>query len=162
MQKSESLASLAKALSAFQAEMKNVTKDGKNPFFKSKYATLDGIWDAARPVLAKHKLALTQFPTGECELESILVHESGEFISSTMKMEPKDKTPQGQGSAITYARRYAMSAILGIATEEDDDGNVATGKVQTTVAKPPFKPAYKSTVPAKANPLSEEDFMYGN
>jgi hypothetical protein len=128
MTKSDSIASLSKALSTFQAEVKNVTKDGKNPFFKSKYATLDAIWDAVRPLLGKHGLALTQFPSGDNELESILLHESGEWIASTLKLQVKDATAQGQGSAITYGRRYMMSAILGIATEEDDDGNAATTK----------------------------------
>ena len=124
MNKSESIKELATALSAFQGEIKNVVKEGKNPFFKSRYATLDGIWDEVRPILAKHGLAFSQFPTGDNELESHVLHSSGEWVSATTKMYPKDNTPQSHGSAITYTRRYAMCSILGVATE-DDDGNAA-------------------------------------
>lgn len=135
MNKSESISVLSAALCAFQAEVENVKKDATNPFFKSKYASLDSIWDAVRPILAKNKLALSQFPSGDGELTSILLHESGEFIEVSAKMSIKEHTPQGQGSAITYMRRYAMSSILGIVTEEDDDGNEAS------------KPAIKAAAP---------------
>lgn len=133
MNRSESIAALAAALCAFQKDVKNVKKDSVNPFFKSKYASLDSIWDEVRPILAKNKLALTQFPSGDGELTSVLLHESGEYIEVAAKMSIKEHTPQGQGSAITYMRRYAMSSILGIVTEEDDDGNEASKPVE---AKP--------------------------
>jgi hypothetical protein len=135
MNRSENITSLAAALCAFQADVKNVKKDAVNPFFKSKYASLDSIWDEVRPLLKNHKLALTQFPSGDGELTSILLHESGEFIEVSAKMSIKEHTPQGQGSAITYMRRYAMSSILGIVTEEDDDGNEAS-KPAIKVAAP--------------------------
>lgn len=111
---------------SFQGEVSAVTKDGNNPYFKSKYATLENIIDTIRLPLQKNGLSFSQFPTGENELVTILMHSSGEYLQSTVKMAPKDNTPQGQGSAITYMRRYALSAILGIATEEDDDGNGAS------------------------------------
>ena len=145
MEKSEQLNELAKALGAFQGEVEAVKKDAINPFFKSKYASLENILETIRPALKKNKLAFTQFPAGENELITILIHESGQFLKASFKMSPKDNTPQGQGSAITYARRYAISAVLGIATEEDDDGNVATvgqGKTQnpkTTKTSIPVK-----------------------
>lgn len=126
MNKSESIVKLAAALCAFQSEVENVKKDATNPFFKSKYATLDSIWDEVRPLLKKHKLALSQFPSGDGELTSILLHESGEYIEYSAKMSIKEQTPQSQGSSISYMRRYAMSSILGIVTEEDDDGNAAS------------------------------------
>lgn len=111
---------LAAALVGFQADMQNVTKDAVNPFYKSKYATLEAILTAAKPHLKKHGLAVVQFPTIE-GLKTIIVHESGESIESDARIVMKDQTPQGQGSAITYMRRYALSAALGIATEDDDD-----------------------------------------
>lgn len=126
MEQSEKIELLATALVTFQAEVKNVTKEGENPFFHSKYATLKNILNTVRPTLTKNGLALSQFPTGEDGLTSLLMHESGQWLRSTVTMTPKDKTPQGQGSAITYMRRYAISSILGIATEDEDDGNQAT------------------------------------
>lgn len=139
MEQSASIGELAKALSAFQAAVENVTKDGSNPYFKSKYATLENIIDTIRPHLAKHGLSFSQIPTGENELSTILMHVSGEWLKATAKMTPKDQSPQGQGSAITYMRRYALSAALGIATEEDDDGNVASNAKPVKAAKIPEK-----------------------
>ncbi len=132
MEKSQSIENLAKALSKFQEEVGNVKKDSTNPFFKSKYASLENVINTIREPLGKNGLSFSQIPCGENQLLTILMHISGEYISATMKMTPKDNTPQGQGSAITYARRYAISALLGIATEDDDDGNMASS---TTSAK---------------------------
>ena len=128
METSKTIKEIAAALAAFQSQVKNVTKDGKNPFFKSRYATLENVIDTIREPMAKNGLSFSQFPTGENELATILMHKSGEYIRATAKMSPKDNTPQGQGSAITYLRRYSLSAILGIATEDDDDGNAASTK----------------------------------
>jgi hypothetical protein len=126
---------LAKALVGFQADMENVTKDATNPFFKSKYATLEAIITAAKPHLKKHGLAVIQFPDGD-GLSTMLLHESGEHLQATANLAIKDHTPQGQGSAITYMRRYALSAALGIATEDDDDGNEASKPTQSRQATP--------------------------
>lgn len=128
MTQSTSIIELAKALNAFQTEAPVIPKDGVNPYYRSNFATLEGIWTTIRPTLVKHGLSISQLPTGENELTTILLHVSGEFISATIKMTPKDSTPQSQGSAITYMRRYAMSAILGLVTEEDDDGNATKTK----------------------------------
>lgn len=128
MNKSESIAKLAEALNKFQASIGAVKKDGANPFYKSKYATLDNIWDSIRKELTANGLAVSQLPCGENEMMTVLLHTSGEYISATAKMTPKDSTPQGQGSAITYLRRYALSALLGLTSEEDDDGNAASAK----------------------------------
>ncbi len=126
MNKSESIKELAIALNHFQDEMESVKRDATNPFFKSKYAPLESIITSIKPLLAKHGLSFSQLPSGENELSTIIMHVSGEWIESTVKMSPKDNTPQGQGSAITYMRRYALGAAFGIATEEDDDGNIAS------------------------------------
>lgn len=134
--KSTSIKNLAIALVKFQGEVENVAKDGDNPFFRSKYATLENIVSQIRPYLFRQGLAFSQFPSGESELTTILLHTSGEFLCSTVKMAPKDNTPQGQGSAITYMRRYALSAVLGIVTEEDDDGNAASQTPKNRTSKP--------------------------
>lgn len=152
MEKSESITKLASALVAFQADMENVSKDATNPFYKSGYATLENIITTAKPHLGKHGLAFAQLPAGDNELTTVLMHESGEYIAATARMTPKDATPQGQGSAITYLRRYALSAALGIATEDDDDGNAAS------TPKPPAKPPKTgpSTTKIPATVLSQK------
>ena len=130
MEKSESIKNLANALCNFQNEVAAVGKDGINPFFKSKYATLENIINTIRTPMVKHGLSFSQLPSDDSSLMTVLMHTSGEYIAATVKMTPKDNTPQGQGSAITYMRRYALSAILGIATDADtdDDGNAASHK----------------------------------
>ncbi len=148
METSNTIKELAAALAKFQSTVPNVGKDGMNPYFKSKYATLENTISTVRADLAKNGLSFSQFPTGENELATILMHSSGEYIKATAKMSPKDNTPQGQGSAITYLRRYALSAILGIATEDDDDGNAAS-----TAKKEPMK-AYQ--VPRKVPAADDE------
>ena len=130
VQQSESIGSLAMALVAAQGEFPAVSKDADNQFFKSKYADLPAIVAVVQPILAKHGLAICQLPgmddLGD-NLTTRLLHSSGEWIQATMRLHLGDKvTPQAQGSALTYARRYALSAILGIVTDEDDDGQAAS------------------------------------
>jgi len=139
MIKSESIKEIAKALADFQGNVKPVKKSATNPFFNSKYATLENILEAIRQPLREAGLSFSQFPNGEGELVTILMHTSGEFFESNLKLTPKDQTPQAQGSAITYMRRYALSAILGIATEDDDDGNSSSAPKKT-----PARPAPKA------------------
>lgn len=124
METSPSVTEIAKALGQFQYSIGSISKDATNPFFKSKYATLEHIITSTKDALAKNKLTYSQFPDGE-GLTTILMHESGEWIKATMTVHMGAK-PQDQGSALTYARRYALSAVLGIATDEDDDGNAAS------------------------------------
>ena len=135
MTHTQDIKELATALVAAQAEMPVVPKEADNPFFKSKYADLASITKMVQPILAKHGLAFTQtmedVETG-VGIRSTLIHKSGQYISGIVRMVPVKNDPQGIGSAITYARRYSLSAILGLATEEDDDGAAASG---TTVAK---------------------------
>lgn len=140
MQQSETLGELAKALATFQGSVPTIKKDADNPFFKSKYASLENILTTIRPELAKNGLSVSQFPTENNGLTTVLMHSSGEYLQSTVSMSPKDNTPQAQGSAITYMRRYALSAVLGLATDEDDDGNEAS---KATPTKPAAKQAPK-------------------
>ncbi len=135
MNQSQDIAELAKALSAFQAIVTAIGKDSENPFFHSKYASLENIIETIRQPLTDSGLSFSQFPSGENNLTTILMHTSGQWLQATAKMTPKDTSPQSQGSAITYMRRYALSAILGLATEEDDDGNQAS-----TTPKAAIKP----------------------
>ena len=127
MQKSESIKEIATALCTFQGAMNGITKDSTNPFYKSKFASLATIIEATRELLAKNGLSYAQFPTGENELMTVLMHTSGEWIQSSYQMTPVDSKPQSRGSALTYQRRYALCGILGLQVE-DDDGNAASTK----------------------------------
>jgi hypothetical protein len=129
----------SKALVAAVGELSNVAKTAANPYFKSKYAPLDAIIDATRPILKKHGLAVIQqplFSEGTAGVETTIIHEGGYSSTSTLLLPLKDQSPQGVGSAITYARRYALAAVLGIASEDDDDGNISTGLAKKEEARP--------------------------
>ena len=130
MNKSESIKELATALAKFQSEVKDPAKDSDNPFFKSKYVELDGLLAAVRPVLSKNGLSFIQSPGGDGQnitITTLLMHSSGEWIEfEPLTLKAAKTDPQGAGSAITYARRYALSAILGVAWDADDDGNKAS------------------------------------
>lgn len=123
-QEQESYGALFRALSKAQKDIVGAKKDSANPFFKSKYADLASCWDACREALTKNGLCVIQLPQRASEkivtLQTILAHESGESISSTFSMPMKDDSPQSYGSTLTYARRYALAAIVGIAQVDDD------------------------------------------
>jgi hypothetical protein len=117
---------LAAALVAFQAEMGTVPKESVNPFFKSTYADLAACVKAATPLATTHGIAVTQH-IGMGYLTTRLWHASGQWIEEDAELAPiKDHDPQAQGSAITYMRRYAYCAALGIVADKDDDGNAAS------------------------------------
>jgi len=130
MNKSESIQNLSAALSKTQAEMPAIKFDSKNPFLKNDYASLGAIIAGARPVIAKHGLSVSQLTFGEdgvAGVETVLMHTSGEWISSSISMpigEEKGKSSaQVAGSIVTYLRRYSLASILGIYSDEDGDGN---------------------------------------
>jgi len=133
MIKSESISNLAKALTTFQIKVGSIKKDSVNPFFKSKYASLTTIIEHITIPLAESGLCYTQFPD-DAGLTTVLMHsESGEYIQATYVMPvAKQNDPQALGSAITYARRYAIGSILGLAIDEDDDANAATKQPEPT------------------------------
>lgn len=126
MEKSESIKELAGALASFQGDVKDPRKSEENSFLKSKYVTLDGLINAVRPVLSKFGLSFIQCPkvTGDTvTVFTTLFHSSGEYLGDDgLTLKPENLTPQGVGSAITYARRYSLGAILGIGWDNDDDG----------------------------------------
>ena len=172
---------LALALSKAQGEMKNATKDATNPFFKSKYADLASVWDVARGPLTKNELSILQ--TTEADISgvtiiTILAHSSGEWIKGALKMTPVDKEgkakndPQSIGSAITYARRYALSAIVGVATEDDDaesatdrNHNQQHKKPQAVLPPPPYGKTKGNSgddvLWANISPVLDAEFLTG-
>ena len=130
MKTSESIKNIAAALCKFQQECKSPKKSAVNPHFKSKYAPLEEIIKVATPTMAANGLSHFQSTSSDGEsviVTTVLMHTSGEFIESDPLRLPMGKaTAQGAGSSLTYARRYSLSAILGIAAEEDDDANGAS------------------------------------
>jgi len=125
MNKSESISNLAKALCKAQNEMGGAVKDAKNPFFKSSYADLTSIIKAIKEPFASNGLSYSQFPVtseggGGIGVVTVLMHSSGEWLESEFYLPLAKKDPQGGGSAITYARRYALQAMAGIPTADDD------------------------------------------
>lgn len=123
------------ALLKAQKEFPLIKKEDSNPFFKSKYAGLPSILEVVMPILNKHGIILTQSPTNEGDrvgVRTTLSHANGE-INSEFTMALAKNDPQGAGSAITYARRYALVSMLGLNVDEDDDGNEASNKVTQLV-----------------------------
>lgn len=128
---SASIAKLSLALAKAQGEIQHALKDEKNPHFNSKFASLASVLDACRIPLTKNELSVFQKIEGEVGklfIVTILAHSSGEWMSSRLPLIVNKNDMQGLGSALTYGRRYSLSAMVGVA-QEDDDGNSA-GQVQ--------------------------------
>lgn len=126
---------LAKANLSFEA----IKKETENPYFKSQYADLSTLIAATRGALSKNGLVVIQTPRtkeGLVFVTTALLHTSNEWISEDLELRPAKSDPQGCGSAMTYARRYAYQSILNIAGEVDDDGNAASGKTAKGSSKP--------------------------
>lgn len=134
MSQSENIGILAEALAKAQGQITGALKDSSNPFFKSKYADLASVWDACRGPLSENGLAVIQTTEKDdsgITVKTTLAHSSGQYISGVLTMRPKDDSPQAYGSCLTYARRYALAAIVGVA-QVDDDGNAATGHTKAS------------------------------
>lgn len=145
MKKSETLTEFSKAFAKTQQEMKQPLKDANNPFFKSKYVPLENVVEAITESASKNGLSFTQFPSsdeaGNVTVGTLVMHNSGEWIEyDPIKMKPVKNDPQSIGSAITYAKRYALSAIFGITSDPDDDGNEATQTKKQAPAKKKDEP----------------------
>lgn len=135
MNKSESIIELSKSMAKFQSEVKQPLKDKNNPFFKSKYVPLENVVEAITDIAPNHGLSFVQWAsnddTGRVGVSTMLMHESGEFIEFDPVFMNADKnTAQGAGALITYLKRYSLSAVFGITSDEDDDGNQASQKNQ--------------------------------
>jgi len=156
MNKSESIAALAKALAVAQGELENANKNSSNLHFKSKYADLAEILNTVRPVFSKHGLAIVQMPSfegGLASVETLLTYTNGEWISSVCSAPVQKSDPQGVGSAITYLRRYSLAAFAGIAQEDDD----ANGASRPDQAAPP-----RQAVTVRQAKPTLDDTRFGN
>lgn len=170
-QKSESIAKLSSALVAAQSKMSDAVKDSANPFFKSKFADLNSVREACTPALNAQKIAILQpvvrDNAGHDFVATTLLHESGEWISSlTAIVCAKQNDPQAYGSAISYARRYGLQALVSLGTADDDgEGAMArnTGAPAPAKTFTPTKPAAggfaaKKATPAAPAPATKEVF----
>jgi len=135
MNKSESIVEISKALAKFQGEVKQPLKDADNPFFKSKYVPLENVVEAISSIAPNHGLSFVQWAlndeNGRVGVATMLMHDSGEFIEfDPVFINAEKQTPQGAGSLITYLKRYSLSAVFGITSDQDDDANESSGNNQ--------------------------------
>jgi hypothetical protein len=146
---SPEIGKLAEALAKAQAEMEPATKDANNPFFKSQYASLASCWQACRGPLTKHGLAIiqtTEPDNGNVTVISILTHSSGQWIKGKLSVKPPKTDSQALGSCLSYLRRYSLSALVGLSTQDDDAES--TMSRQNTVKE---KTTTKKAAPKKTN-----------
>lgn len=161
LETSQELASLFEALSAFQGACGAPKKTSTNPHFKSKFADLAEVVETVKKPLADNGLSYLQFPVGDCEGGRVTIitqlnHKSGQWMRSSYSMPVPQNNPQAVGTAISYARRYALQAILGIAAD-DDDGNESSGRSESGKAKePPKTTAVPAHEPHPLDPSGKE------
>lgn len=171
---SAEIGKLAEALAMAQGSMENAAKSSANPFFKSKYADLAEVWNTIREPLSKNGLSVVQAPVGidgrSVKIMTMLLHKSGQYVRTVTTIPCAKSDAQGIGSALTYGRRYALSALVGIA-QEDDDGNAAVQHSAATprrqarrtppakkVASPEQVEAMKKALEEKMSGINIEDF----
>ena len=162
----ETIKNLAKALVKATAQIEGASKDSTNPHFRNKYADLASVTDAIKKPLNDNGLTYSQIIhrlEGGVGVETLIIHESGETMSNGITFVPAPKNdPHGYGSALTYARRYSLSACFGV-IQEDDDANGASNKLPVQVpAKPVTKPQPPKTVTKEVKelqPFTEEKYQ---
>lgn len=144
MSQSDQLNELATALARAQGQMDSAKKDADNPFFKSKYADLASVVNAIRAPFSENGLAYVQLPVpcegDEVAVDTVLMHASGQWISSRTQVPVTKQDAQGYGSALTYARRYGLQAIAGVAADDDDGNAAASAKPKPRAARLPERP----------------------
>lgn len=136
---SEKIGELAKALAAAQGKICGAIRDSENPFYHSSYADLQSVWEACRDALTSSGLAVIQLPGNDGELisvETVLAHSSGEWISSLVRARPAKADAQSIGSVISYLRRYALAAMVGV-YQVDDDGEAGVGRADSSSQRAP-------------------------
>ena len=156
MRKSESLDKFGKALAKAQSEMAGAIKDSNNPFFKSKYADLTSVWKACKEALHTNGFSVVQSPISDetrIGVSTLLLHESGQYVEDEFTLGVKKQNdPQADGSSITYARRYALAAFVGVCPVDDDAESAMFRKKPGTKAKPTDKFMTKMKALAKDYP----------
>jgi hypothetical protein len=153
VERTETINELAAALSKAQAGIEPAPKDAVNPHYNTRFADLAAIWEVCRKPLNSNGLSVIQSPepsdSGGLVLRTTLLHMSGQFVSSAIPLAYNPASMQSLGSAITYARRYALAALVGVVTEADDDGNAA----DAGPASRPTSGNARSSIPPRKNVL---------
>lgn len=165
MECSQETKDLDEAIALVQLEVKKAIKDKKNPHLKNEYASLESIIDVLRPITAKHGISIMQYPEYEGTtylLRTRIAHKSGQFIVSVMPLLMAIVDMQKFGSAITYARRYALSSIFCIATgEDDDDGEACANKgCESKQSVPKIESAQKAKVVTSISQVQESSIQH--
>ena len=168
---SESITKITQSLLKVQKQIKFAVIDTDNAYYKSRYASLGSVVDACKEALNNNGIVFIQGASSNKDLPRMvcvttrLLHESGEYIEDTIGVPYVQDTPQAYGSSLTYARRYALSALLGIVSDEDDDGNAGSGLEPKTPQKPQAKKPTKiekqkilGNLAVKAGCKSSDDF----
>ena len=154
MRTSESVVEITKALLAVHEEVGSIGTDADNPFFKSRYATLQAVVRHCQPILHAHGIVALQMPDADEQgvpmLTTRLLHTSGEWIEASAPLQSAKADPQAQGSAVTYARRYDLASAAGLTIDDDDDGEKAMDRPKTR-AKPAPEPVRKAGTPEAAH-----------
>lgn len=145
MNKSESIVEISKAMAKFQSEVKQPFKDANNPFFKSKYVPLESVVESITSIAPQHGISFVQWAsnddTGRVGVSTMIMHTSGEYIEfDPVYMNADKNTAQGAGALISYLKRYSLSAVFGITSDQDDDGNHASGNTNKPKQQPKAKP----------------------
>jgi hypothetical protein len=154
MEQSENIAELATALAIAQGQIENALKTRENPHFRSKYADLAGVWEACRDALTANGLSVIQSPgelvDGRMAMTTQLCHKSGQWVRGSLTIPLGKADAQAYGSAVTYSRRFALAAFVGV-SPADDDGEAATAAKPKPVAKsePVISTSRKSSAQAK-------------
>ena len=168
MKMSESITNLATALAKAQSLIKPAIYDSNNPHFRSRYASLTSVMEACRDALSANQIAVIQdaeVNDKAVTVTTMLLHASGEFISSSLSMPFAQATPQAIGSSLTYAKRYSLSSLVGITSDEDDDGEAGSNvpkangfkDVQVTPAKESGKPTTSNTTEVNLVPVQTSE-----
>ncbi len=179
MEHSQTIGNIAAALAKAQANIKPAAFDRVNPHFKNRYATLGSVIDSIKVELSRNEISVVQgtdlAEDGALVCETMLLHSSGEWIKSRLRLSPRDNSPQSVGSALTYARRYLLAAMACNASDEDDDGNAASpngnGKQTSrasssmrpqfeTISEHPAAPPARATDDVEIKPIAEDDRLW--
>ena len=163
MKTSDNLDKLAADLTLAQAEMGGAVKDSTNPFFNAKYSSLTSVWKACKDALHKYGFSVIQSPIdvdGRIGVETMLLHKSGQFIRDRYTLGVKKQNdPQADGSSISYSRRYALAAFVGICPEDDDaEKSMARNQPQKTYTAPKNSPNQAMNGKAETGPRTDEQF----
>lgn len=154
MRHSDSVTKLAAALVKAQQEVHNASKDSSNPHFGNTYASLNSVIDAVKPIFNTHGIAIVQLPSG-AGLETVLLHESGEWMAETAEAPLQKQDPQGVGSALTYLRRYSLAAVAQIGQDDDDANEASTASWSGAPSRPKEAHEYAGSAPTKSQPGHE-------